>query len=164
MLANSTLPKLVALTFSEFSWQKLHCPIHGKKNGLCIKIFKNFVPCRIPVYRPKKVGFPSLNILSRLWYLVLHLVSFFIAVNTTKDFLDFMEYNREYLASVTSCFVLVITFLDVIIVSGIAQSVSTAMIRDHRLTWDVHLKKMRDKKKTVAWQANTRYPGRACTG
>ena len=134
MPGNSTLPKPVALTFSKFSRQKLHCPIHSKKNRLCIKIFKNFMPCRILVYGPKKVGLPSLNILSRLLYLVLHLFSFFIAVNTTKDFLDFMEYSSEYLASVTSCIVFVVTFLDVIIVLRIAQGVSSAMIRDHRLT------------------------------
>ena len=102
----------------KFSWQELHCPIHSKKNGLCIKIFKDFVPCRILVYRPKKVGLPSLNILSCLCHFVLHLVSFFIAVNTTKDFMDFMKYSTENFASVTSCVVLVITYLDVIVSWG----------------------------------------------
>lgn len=53
-----------------------------------------------------------------------------IAVNTTKA-LDFKEYSREYIASVTSC--IVFTFIDVIIVLGIAKCVSMAMIRDHRL-------------------------------
>ena len=133
MPRNCTLSKPVALAFMEFPWQELHCPIQSKKNGLCIEIFKNFVPCHILAYSLKKVGLPNLNILTRVQYFILHLILFFITVNTTKDLLDFMEYSREYFACVTSCIVLVITYLDVpvIIVLRIAQSISTTMIRDH---------------------------------
>jgi len=77
------------------------------------------------------MGLPGVNVLFCLSNVKVHIVSLLLAAfNTAKDFLDLVKYGGENFAPITFCVVIMIATRYVIVVSRIAQSISSAMISD----------------------------------
>ena len=132
----STFSEPITLTHEIFSPRtSLPSPSPCISTDCLLRALKNFVPCCILINSTKNMGLPGLNTLFRLRNFIIHLVSLFLATfNTAKDFLDFMEYSREKFTSITSSTVFMITVCNIVTVLRTAQSITSTLIRNCRLT------------------------------